>query len=293
MGGEEVDGELQSDLMDLVNGLESHPHLKQEHDSQQAEAGPGPSSSSQSASFGTGNGRTLSKPPRKPNPFPGSLPGSSGGYIGTEGQSDWAIEREMEILRLEEENASLRNLLSISEEIPVMEEPQPIPELGLGSPEHTSESRKGSLTIEELEFDAAREADEKQRSIIMSERLASADSDQLKLIDGIGAGAGAGDRDGAGGQVEMMTDTPGELGEIQDTGVVDSGGDHGGSGKRERPMITASMLGFEAGAPPEQAIVDEVETETEAEGQAGAEGSPLDASAAQADEATGQTADGS
>lgn len=291
MGGEEVDGELQSDLMDLVNGLESHPHLKQEQESQQAEAeaGPGPSSSSQSASFGTVNGRTLSKPPRKPTPFSGSLPGSSGGYIGTEGQSDWAIEREMEILRLEEENASLRNLLSISEEIPVPEEPQPIPELGLGSPENISESRKGSLTIEELEFDAAREADEKQRSIMLSERLASADSDQLRSIDG--AGHGGGDRDGAGGQVEMMTDTPGELGEIQDTGVVDSGGDHGGSGKRERPMITASMLGFEAGAPPEQAIVDEVDTEMEAEGEA--EGSLLEAGAARADEANGPTADGS
>ena len=265
MGGEEVDGELQSDLMDLVNGLESHPHLKQEQDQHrhqhQAEAGPGPSSqfASSLGYSGTVNGRTLSKPPRKPNPFPGSLPGSSGGYIGTEGQSDWAIEREMEILRLEEENASLRNLLSISEEIPVPEETQPTPDLS--SPEPISESRKGSITIEELEFDATRDEDERQRNAMMNERLASADADQL--IDG----------EGAGGKVEMMTDTPGELGEIQDTGVVDSGGDHGGSGKRERPTITASMLGFEAGAPPEEAIVDDVEPSHD-----------LDASAAETDE---------
>jgi hypothetical protein len=155
----------------------------------------------------------------------------------------------MEILRLEEENASLRDLLSIAEEIPIQEEPQPIPELDSPEPLPLSESRKGSLTIEELEFDAAREADEKQRTIMMSERLASADADQLM--------------NGSGGQMEMMTDTPGELGEIKDTGpVLDSGRDHGGSGKRERPTITASLLGFEAGAPPEQAIVDEAEGNT-------------------------------
>lgn len=238
-----MDGELQQELSDLVNGLESHTQSQIEP---RAEAGPGPSTT-QSASAGAGSisGRTLSKPPRKPSPFPGSLPGSSGGYIGTEGQSDWAIEREMEIMRLEEENASLRQMLSISEEVPVPEEPPAIPELG--SPGLLSESRKGSITIEELESDAAREADEKQRAEMLNERLGAAEADQAAAVAAGGAG-----------QVEMMTDVPVDIGGIQDTGVIDAGGDHG-SGKRERPQLDASILGFEAGAPPENAIADEPE----------------------------------
>lgn len=241
LGGEEVDGELQQELTDLVNGLEEHPQIKAEQDEQrqqQAEAGPGPSTA---ATFASISGRsTMSKPPRKPNPFPGSLPGSSGGYIGTEGQSDWAIEREMEIFRLEQENASLRELLSIAKEIPVDEEPLVIPPMY--SPEPIPlESRKGSLTIEELEEDATREAEEKRRAEMLAERLGKAEEDQ------VAAGAG---------QVEMMTDAPGEVGAGgQDTGVVDAGDQ--GSGKRPRPSLI-----FQSGTPPEQAIADETEPDT-------------------------------
>lgn len=37
------------------------------------------------------------------------------GYLGTEGRSDWALERESEIARLEKENEELRRLLGIDE----------------------------------------------------------------------------------------------------------------------------------------------------------------------------------
>lgn len=38
---------------------------------------------------------------------------SAGGYVGTEGREDWALERECEIARLEKENEELRRLLGI------------------------------------------------------------------------------------------------------------------------------------------------------------------------------------
>jgi len=38
---------------------------------------------------------------------------NTGGYIGTEGREDWALERECEIARLEKENEELRRLLGI------------------------------------------------------------------------------------------------------------------------------------------------------------------------------------
>lgn len=109
----------------------------------------------------------LSKIPRappRPVAFGGFQPGASGGYAGTEGQADWAIEREMEILRLEEENQSLRELLSISQEISV-EEPvlPPTPKEEIEEVMRGSMSRKSSLTIAELEVDAAREAEEQER----------------------------------------------------------------------------------------------------------------------------------
>lgn len=37
----------------------------------------------------------------------------SGGYAGTEGREDWALERECEITRLEQENEELRRLLGV------------------------------------------------------------------------------------------------------------------------------------------------------------------------------------
>lgn len=39
----------------------------------------------------------------------------AGGYAGTEGREDWALERECEISRLERENEELRRLLGIDE----------------------------------------------------------------------------------------------------------------------------------------------------------------------------------
>jgi hypothetical protein len=242
-----VDGSLEEELSDLVKGLENHPQIKGE----QAESGLPPQSSlhptnavASSSTAGT-TGRTLNKAPRKPNPFPGSIPGSSGGYTGTDGHQDWAIEREMEILRLEEENASLRELLSIANELPVddVETYEPIPESFDNPP---TLSRKGSIAVEELEADAAREADEAARAKMLSSEL------------GVDPRAGA----APAGQVEMLADTPAELEKKHDTGLVpDTKGENNEASGR-RPILSGSMLGFQSeGPPPEHVIADEVEGE--------------------------------
>ena len=241
LGGEEVDGSLEEELSELVNGIENHPQIK----SEQAEAGP--SSLRPPRTNGT-TGRTITKPPRRPNPFPGSLPGSSGGYIGTDGHPDWAIEREMEILRLEEENASLREMLSIANEIPVEDVDIPDPIIDPEDKSPIMGSRKGSIAVEELEADAAREADEAARTQMLSSEL-GIDSRSISSVT-------------AGEQVEMLTDTPAEVtDEVRDTGVVTSGLD-GGTIKGVRPVVSGSVLGFQAeGPPPEHVIADEVEGE--------------------------------
>jgi hypothetical protein len=102
------------------------------------------------------SGARTQRPPRRTQ-FPGFLPGSSGGYLGTEGQGDWAMEREMEIQRLEEENSALRQMLGIADEIaedaadePHAEDEHPSPVPG---PHH-----RPSLTVEELEASAEQEA---------------------------------------------------------------------------------------------------------------------------------------
>lgn len=265
LGGEEVEG-LEEELSELVNGLESHPQIK----SEQAEAGPGPSSSlkaSTASQTGT-SGRTLTKPPRKPNPFPGSLPGSSGGYIGNEGQADWAIEREMEIVRLEDENASLREMLSIANEIPVEEPVQPLViDADISPP---AGSRKGSIAIEALEADAAREAEElaeeQARAKMLEEELRRNQkgpkpampraTGPLNPRESLSAR-----KEASQGQVEMLTDTPGEMAEVQDMGVVDTGkGRNSMTGSR--PIVSGSVLGFQAGTPPpEHVIADETDHE--------------------------------
>lgn len=86
--------------------------------------------------------------------FPGFLPGSSGGYFGTEGHGDWALEREMEIQRLEEENRALREMLGIAEEAV---EPAPQLDEEAKSPHGLPERRLSSLTAEDLEADAEKE----------------------------------------------------------------------------------------------------------------------------------------
>lgn len=242
-----MDGSLEEELSELVKGLENHPQIKTE----QAEAGPGPSSSStnavaSSSTAGT-TGRTINKAPRKPNPFPGSIPGSSGGYTGTDGHQDWAIEREMEILRLEEENASLREMLSIANELPVddLDAFEPINDSPDKSP---LMSRKGSIAVEDLEADAAREADEAARAKMLSSEL------------GLDPKAGTAPAE----QVEMLTDTPAEMEKKQDTGAVPGpkGENIETLGRGGRPILSGSMLGFQSeGPPPEHVIADEVEGE--------------------------------
>lgn len=98
----------------------------------------------------------------------GFLPGTSGGYFGTEGQGDWALEREMEIQRLEEENKALREMLGIANEAPSSPPPPDPPH----SPIIGEDRRLSSLTIDELEADAEKEEAEKEEA--EKERLSDA-----------------------------------------------------------------------------------------------------------------------
>ncbi|KAL1411154.1 hypothetical protein Q8F55_002104 [Vanrija albida] len=97
--------------------------------------------------------------------FPGFVPGTSGGYIGTEGQSDWAMEREMEIQRLEEENKALREMLGIADEV-ASEDPEPEHDGADKSPVIMPQRRPSTYTVEELEADAQKEADEREHGAI-------------------------------------------------------------------------------------------------------------------------------
>jgi hypothetical protein len=131
------------------------------------------------------------------------------------------MEREMEILRLEEENKALRELLAIAEEtnnavIPdegVKDEDEEIVE-GFGAV-----SRKNSLTIEELE--AGAEAEEMDR-----------------------------ERMGTTGEAGLVKRKEGE--EVQSNGVhVEAGG------PKENAAMKENVLGFSPDAtPPEEAIDD-------------------------------------
>lgn len=156
----------------------------------------------------------------------------------------------MEILRLEEENASLREMLSIANEIPVEDIDIPDP---IVDPEDKSPvlgSRKGSIAVEELEADAAREADEVARTKMLSSQLGL---DSRSLTE-VGA---------PGERLEMLKDAiaDDETEEDRATGVSTAGGD-GGTVKAGRPVISGSMLGFQTeGPPPEHVIADEVDGE--------------------------------
>lgn len=103
--------------------------------------------------------KTIPRAPAKPTRFPGFLPGSSGGYAGTEGQADWALEREMEILRLEDENRALREMLGIAGEGKILRGGEGDGKKAKVEEEEDSQRRKSSLTMEELEADAALEAE--------------------------------------------------------------------------------------------------------------------------------------
>lgn len=154
----------------------------------------------------------------------------------------------MEILRLEEENASLREMLSIANEIPVEDIDIPDPIIDPEDKSPVMGSRKGSIAVEELEADAAREADEAARKKMLSSQL-GIDPRSLPSV-------------GAGEEVEMLTDPPADTPvEVQDTGVAATGGDRG-TIKGARPSLSGSMLGFQSeGPPPEHVIADEVEGE--------------------------------
>ncbi|WVQ81282.1 hypothetical protein IAT38_003405 [Cryptococcus sp. DSM 104549] len=183
-----------------------------------------------------GSTRTLPRAPAKPVRFPGFMPGTSGGYAGTEGQPDWALEREMEILRLEEENRALREMLCIAEEtvIPAAGEHDEgeDKEEGDESPSVGDRSRKSSLTVDELEAGAAQEADEKAKS---GEQGAET-----------GGAQGAENGQGAAGLLPMF-----------DAGQA-------APAPSPRPLLTESVLGFQTDIPPpEEAIVDELDGEPE------------------------------
>jgi hypothetical protein len=130
----------------------------------------------------------------------------------------------MEILRLEGENRALRELLTISVELPPVEEEaepeQPPSPADLGR-------RKSSLTVEELEAGAEKEAAAKERAD----------------IEGILEGE----------NIEHAE------------GVVRAGPGLG-SGVAQRPIFNESVLGFHGDMPsPEEAIDDSEDgNETEA-----------------------------
>ncbi|KAK8844106.1 hypothetical protein IAR55_006900 [Kwoniella newhampshirensis] len=232
LGGEETDIDLASQLPGLLSfaanassGASAGAGDGASPTSSQPNASPTPPSPTKSTSSSL---LSIPRAPARPAPFPGSIPGSSGGYAGTEGQKDWAMEREMEILRLEEENTSLREMLRIAEEanIPALPNIDKDDEGGVRSSSDVSEkerSRKSSLTIDELEQGAAMEADRKE-----AERAMDAfDNDHEEVHD-----------------------------------VHEQEDDDEEEGKPRRPIMNENILGFQADMPPpEQAIVDEPESE--------------------------------
>lgn len=174
----------------------------------------------------------------------------------------------MEIMRLEDENASLREMLSIANEIPVEEPVQPLVIDAEVSP--PAGSRKGSIAIEALEADAAREAEElaeeQARAKMLEEELRrnpKARKPPMPVAPGaLGPReAAAARKEAAQGQVEMLTDAPGEVDDAQNTGTVDVGkGRSSVSGRR--PVVSGSALGFQAGTPPpEHVIADDADQE--------------------------------
>lgn len=126
----------------------------------------------------------------------------------------------MEILRLEEENKSLREMLGISEELPpLQEEPEEPPQ----SPVPDETRRKSSLTVEELEAGAEKEAEMKLRAETVG--IAEAEG----LVDGVAPGSGP--------VTQAQADSP-----------------------LQRPVFNESVLGFQAQmTSPEEAIEDDEE----------------------------------
>ena len=148
MGGEDVELDLAGLL--TVNGIG--------HSDPGSSSPPSPSKSSSS-----GKKSVIQRAPARPAPFPGCLPGASGGYFGTEGQADWALEREMEILRLEDENRALREMLAIADEsAQANENGDEGDESGREEKGQVEVHWRSSLTVEELEAGAEQEEAEKE-----------------------------------------------------------------------------------------------------------------------------------
>lgn len=266
LGGEDPEVDL-AGLIEEANGIglinangngisPTQRHVQIERDGSDI---PGPSSPRSAASPRATTSRRIQHPPQRAAPFPGSIPGSSGGYSGTEGQTDWAMEREMEILRLEEENASLRQLLAIAEESPaadIVEEQLKEEREHESPPIEPQGRRKSSLTIEELEAGAE------------EEELARASLDrnmpgvQEVLDHGLhGPGTGLGGGAGVGGtESHRPRMDQGALGfkpEAQEGSAIDDGQD-GPEGSVEPVGDDETGEVTEAGATETDAPVEEV-----------------------------------
>lgn len=239
LGGEDPD----TDLANLLNNSRLTDGSSNDGTS---DGPPSPAQSTSSAVKSSSSGRKPIVVPGKPTarqpPFPGFLPGASGGYAGTEGQADWALEREMEIQRLEEENKILRDLLSIAEESPaalaVGDDTKDGTHSGPQSPplEEGSQRRKGSLTVEELEAGAELEAEEKKRAMERAIERGVIDQDGNFLMDhqnqvrrepGTGLGGGGGVAEGGTQRPVLHDSALGFTAEVASGSAIDDGdGDH-------------------------------------------------------------------
>ncbi|OCF40954.1 hypothetical protein I317_05232 [Kwoniella heveanensis CBS 569] len=274
MGGEETDHEIRDQLPGLINSLHDFtnasgsgsgpnqgtiPTRGAPQQQPRPTSPPSPTQSARSAKSTASNngvGKPFPKAPNRPVHFPGFVPGSSGGYAGTEGQADWALEREMEIMRLEEENNALREMLSIAQE-----NQAGLPGgAGLGDEDGDGDgkdkgvdspsgerSRKSSLTIAELEADAAKD-----------DRIREMDQGLQRA----GFGPGATDRNDDHTRVGLRPGSP-DADKQQEEWEEDSAAvppDGLDGAKRDRE----SVLGFDTDGmppPPEEAIVDEPDAE--------------------------------
>ncbi|WVF65516.1 hypothetical protein IAT40_000244 [Kwoniella sp. CBS 6097] len=276
MGGEETDHEIRDQLPGLIDSLHDLNNAsgsgsgsnqgsfalrgtQQQQHQPRPTSPPSPTKSTKSTKSSGSNGKPFPKAPNRPVHFPGFIPGSSGGYAGTEGQADWALEREMEIMRLEDENNSLREMLSIAQEnqgtLPNGEEDvngdaekEKIDEVPSGE-----RSRKSSLTVAELEADAAK--DDRIREMDEGLNRAGYGSTSLAIgKDGNNNQAGCAGRSGS-----PDADKQHEEWQEDSTTRLDGGGDAASAIKRDRE----SVLGFdtEGMPPPEEAIVDEPDAE--------------------------------
>ncbi|ORY28801.1 hypothetical protein BCR39DRAFT_559365 [Naematelia encephala] len=239
MGGEEPDPALPGLLTELSHLANGGQPLSSSDGSSSPPSSPSSSKSKKSV---------LPRAPAKPTPFPGFVPGSTGGYAGTQGQGDWALEREMEIQRLENENRALRDMLGVSTDLsPIVEDiPTELP-IEHGSPHSEQVSRKSSLTVEDLLEGAA-----------MEQATAGRDSFRTDSSSPLAIG-----EEGHSG---LPVPVPEGDGEATAAGVGTGLGGGGGITIRGRPLMTESVLGFSA-TPPEHVFEEERLEDGEGEGE--------------------------